>query len=180
MRVLIVSIFFSISCYSQTNLQFDKVDGNDISSCQESANGKICQSKLPLEIWLTRAALLVGKYETITLSFDGDKWKAKYYNGDWIRNTIDTFNLRPIHNYDTIFAALKKNRIFLLPDQKELTLKGGVDDGYDYTLTFKADNKFRTYEFSNPDIYRKYNDNISELENYVNIINILFSWLTKE
>lgn len=180
MRALLVSMFFSISCYSQISLQFDKVSGNDISCCQEISNGKICQSKYPLEIWLTRAALLVGRYETITLSFDGGKWKAKYYDVDWIRNTVDTFNLRPVYNYDTIFSALKKNRIFLLPDQKELILKGVVDDGYDYTVTFKADNKFRTYEFNNPDIYRRYNNNISELENYVNIINVLFSWLTKE
>lgn len=180
MKLILIAILFSYSCYSQTNLQFDNVLGSDISSCEQSVNGKICLSKLQLEIWLTKAVLLYGKYETIKLTFDGNKWQAQYYDGDWIRNMVDTINLRPIYNYDTIFSALKKNRIFLLPDQKELILKGSIDDGYDYTSAFKAGNKFRTYKFSNPDIYLKYNAEVPELENYVNIIDILFTWLKKQ
>ena len=112
--------------------------------------------------------------------FDGSGWKATYYGGSYINNKVDTFNLRPLYSFDSIFISLKKNRIFLLPDQEELILEGGIDDGYDYMLTFKAGNKFRTYEFSNPEGYREYNDNIKELEYYVNITNILFTWLTKE
>ena len=86
----------------------------------------------------------------------------------------------PIVNDDTLFSTLKKNRIFVLPDQKDLTLKSGVDDGNEYILTFKAGNKFRSYEFNNPDLYLVSNKKVSELENYVNIINILFNWLRQE
>jgi hypothetical protein len=179
MKLLFIPIFLSFSCYAQSVLEIGKVNGEDISKCRDSLEGKICHSKLPLEIWLTRSSFLVGEYETVNLSFDGN-WKATYYEGSYIKNKEDTFNLRPVYNYDTIFAALKKNRIFLLPDQADLILEGAVDDGNDYMLTFKAGNKFRTYEFSNPDIYREYNDNIKELENYVNIINILFAWLAKD
>jgi hypothetical protein len=114
----------------------------------------------------------------VNLSFDG-RWKAVLYEGNRAKNKIDTFNLQPLYSYDSIFTSLKKNRIFLLPGQEELVLEGAVDDGYDYVLSFKAGNKFRSYEFSNPDIYREYNDNIRELENYVNIANILFTWLVR-
>jgi hypothetical protein len=88
--------------------------------------------------------------------------------------------LKPLISYDTIFASLRNNKVFILPDQKELTLEWDVDDGYDYSLSFKAGNKFRTYEFSNPEIYREHNKNVPELENYVNIINILFNWFRQE
>ena len=180
MKLLFISIFFSVSCYSQTILDIGKVKGVDILKCQDSLEGKICRSKLPLDIWLTRSAFLVGKYETINLLFDGSSWKATYYDGSYTTNKVDTFDLRPLYSYDTIFVSLKKNRIFLLPDQEDLILEGAIDDGYDYMLTFKAGNKFRTYEFSNPEIYREYNDNIKELEHYVNITKILFTWLAKE
>jgi hypothetical protein len=180
MKLLFILMFCSVSCYSQAILEIGKVKGENISNCRDSIEGNICHSKLPLDIWLTRSSFLVGKYETINLSFDGGGWKATYYDGSYRSNKIDTFNLHPLYSYDSIFVALKKNRIFLLPDQEELILEGAIDDGYDYMLTFKAGNKFRTYEFSNPDIYREYNDNIKELENYVNITNILFTWLAKE
>src|SRR5687767_11760395 len=146
MKVLPVAIFLSISCNSQTLLQFGEVKGNDISNCQESSKGKICQSKFQLEIWLTNAMLLAGKYETITLSFDGNNWEAKKYKGDWITNAVDTIKLQPLYGYDTLLSILKKNRIFVLPDQTDLGLKNSVDDGNEYTLIFKAGNKFRTYE----------------------------------
>ena len=180
MKILFISIFFSVSCYSQAVIEIGKVTGYDIAKCQDSLEGKICQSKLPLDIWLTKSAFMSGRYETINLSFSGSGWKATYYDGSYINNEVDTFNLRPLYSYDSIFVALKKNRIFLLPDQEELILEGAIDDGYDYMLTFKAGNKFRTYEFSNPDLYREYNDNIKELEYYINITNILFNWLAKE
>lgn len=180
MKALLIALFFSVSCHSQTLLQFDEVKGNDITTCDELRNGKICQSKFQFEIWLTGATLLVGKYETINLLFNGDNWKAKKYIGNWIANKIDTINLKPLYSYDTIFASLKKNRVLILPDQKELVLEWSVYDGYDYSLAFKAGNKFRTYEFSNPEIYHEHNKNVSELENYINIIDILFNWLRPE
>lgn len=180
MKIFLIALFFSISCHSQTHLQFDEVRGNDIATCDELSNGKICQSKSQFEIWLTRASSLFGRFETINLVFDGNGWKAKHFVKDFMRNETDSNNLKPLYNYDTIFSSLKKNRVFILPDQKELTLESSVDDGYDYFLAFKAGNKFRKYEFSNPEAYLEQNKNVLELENYVNIINILFNWLRHE
>ena len=177
MKIFLIALFFSTSCHSQTHLQFDEVKGNDIATCDVLSDGKICQSKSQFEIWLTRASPLFGRFETINLVFVANEWKAKKFVTDFIRHEADTINLKPLINYDTIFSSLKKNRVFILPDQKELTLEGSVDDGYEYFLAFKAGNKFRKYKFSNPDIYLEQNKNIPELENYVNIINILFNWL---
>src|SRR5262245_52620220 len=100
MKIIFLILLFSSSCYSQTILQFDEVKGNDISTCDELKNGKICQSTFQLEIWLTRSAALFGRYESINLLFDGNSWKAKKYMWDWYKDERDTINLKPIHSYD--------------------------------------------------------------------------------
>jgi len=68
-----------------------------------------------------------------------------------------------------------------LHDQQELkNVQWSVDDGYDYKLFFKAGDKFRIYEFNNPGTYIKYNENIREFTNYVNIVDIFFKWLKEK
>jgi len=99
------------------------------------------------------------------------------YKGDWSQNRIDTFILYPVTTFDTIFATLKANKIFTLPDQKELKTKGSVDDGTEYQLTFKAGDKFRSYEFQNPEIFTRYNKDIPEFVSYANIVETLFNSL---
>jgi hypothetical protein len=161
--------------FSQGNLDFGEVNGKSIKTCLETTDGKICRSKNYLEICLSGASLLALKYKTVILSNDGLKWSAIMYKGDWSQNRIDTFILNPVTTFDTIFAKLKSNRIFTLPDQKGLKTKGSVDDGTDYQLTFKAGDRFRSYEFRNPDIFIKYNKDVPEFANYVNIVEILFN-----
>lgn len=93
---------------------------------------------------------------------------------------IDTFRLRSTISYDSIFFKLRNNKIFLLPDQTQLKLNGSVDDGHDYRVYFKAGKKFRTYAFANPDIYKKHNPDIVEIDNYIAIIDVLSNCLKKE
>ena len=178
--VAIILLFLSVNCFSQTRLDFGEIQGNDLSKCIDTIDGKICHSKNQLEIRLTKAILLSGSYESIVLAYNGIKWTAVKYEGDWIHDTVVKFDLQPIRKFEAIFSALKENKIFTLPDQEELNAKGSVDDGSEFSLSFKAKNKFRTYHFSNPDTYQKYNKNLIEFENYINIVEILFNWLKKE
>ena len=43
-------------------------------------------------------------------------------------------------------------------------------DGESYTIEIKIGEKFRVYQFDNPDIYSKFYDNVTELKNYLDIV----------
>ncbi len=45
-----------------------------------------------------------------------------------------------------------------------------VMDGESYTVEIKIDDKFRVYQFENPDSYSKFYDNVPELKDYLNIV----------
>ena len=52
-----------------------------------------------------------------------------------------------------------------------------VNDGESYSIEIKIDNKFRIYQFSNPEIYSKYFDNVSEFKDFLNIVNTFESYI---
>jgi len=75
---------------------------------------------------------------------------------------------------------LKKNNIFSLPDQKDIKNKPkGPTCGTIHSLTFKVDNSFRTYQFSNAEYYIKKTKH-KDFRNYYNILNLLSKELEKE
>jgi hypothetical protein len=181
MRIItIILLFFNLTCFSQTKLDFGEIRGKNISDCIDTIEGKICQSKNQLEIWLTEAKLLEGVYNSIILSYNGVRWTALKNEGDWINNTLEKYRLNPVESFESIFSALKKNKLFILPAQEELGARDLGDEGDEYVLTFKAGEKIRTYQFNNPHLYLKYNKDIPEFENYINIIEILFNGFRKE
>jgi hypothetical protein len=45
-----------------------------------------------------------------------------------------------------------------------------VMDGEAYTVEIKIGDKFRVYTFDNPDTYSKFYDNVSELKDYLKIV----------
>ena len=140
-------MILSYSGYSQGQLDFGEVQGNNIHTCNPKNGGKVCKSKNEFEISLTRARVIAGKYETVTLIYNNSKWQAYKYEGDWIHDFIAKFKLTPISTFEQIFSDLKTNKVFTLPDQKDLQYESTVDDGTEYVLTFKAQNQFRTYRF---------------------------------
>lgn len=181
-HLFVLLLFFSNNGFSQnSNLDFGFINGKNITECVDSIDGKICNSKNQFEVYLTDAMLLIGRYNTVVLSNNGIAWTAIRYEGDWLHNRVDTFVLKSLLGFDAIFSALKDNNLFTLPNQNELNdVKGSTDDGNEYTLIFKADNKFREYQFNNPGIYQKFNRSIPQFSNYVKIVEILFEWLKKE
>lgn len=149
------------------------IKGQEISkACKIKKPGSLCASRYQLEISLAEVGGLSGVYEVVTLTFDGYSWQARKVVGDWIHNKTDTIVLQPLTRSDSIFEALKANNVFTLPDQDSLRLKGSVDDGLEYTLSFKAGDYIRSYKFSNPEENKRTNANITELENYTSIIRV--------
>ena len=45
-----------------------------------------------------------------------------------------------------------------------------VTDGEEFTIEIKIGGKFRVYQFDNPESYSKFYDNVSELKDYLNIV----------
>ena len=181
MRIItIILLFLNLTGFSQTKLDFGEIRGTNISDCIDTIDGKICHSKNQLEIWFTERAFMLRKYNTINISYNGVRWTAIKHEGDWIKNTVEKYRLTPIESFESILSALKKNKLFILPDQEELDAKDLGDEEDEYVVTFKAGDKIRTYQFHNPILYLKHNKNIPEFENYINIIEILITGFRKE
>jgi len=181
MRIFtIILLFFNLTSFSQTKLDFGEIRGKNISACIDTIDGEICQSKNQLEIWFTETTFLEGKYNAFILTYNGIRWAALKHEGDSLSNAVEKYRLIPVESFESIFSELKKNKLFILPDQKELNVKKPGDDGDAYVLTFKAGEKIRTYQFNNPRLNLKYNKDIPEFENFVNIIEILFNSFRKE
>lgn len=168
--VFTLTVCFQYS-HAQKKLDFGVVAGQPISKCKDAKN-PVCKSSYQLDIYWTAVSPMFGSSTTIHLTFDGKKWAATQYH-ETLQKKSDTVKLIPTTSYDSIFNALKKNKIFTLPDQDSLQLGLPILDGSDYSLVFKAGNKFRRYTFNNPAIHKEKNPTVKELSHYIAIINIL-------
>lgn len=176
MKVVLTIVLNAVSflCFAQKKLDFGEIKENSNYMMIGQSDKSICNSAYQLEISLTRAWLLMGRYENVNLTFDGWKWCAVKLNGNLIAGKTDTIAVVPVINYDTLFLALKSNNIFLLDDQDLLKLKGTADDGTEYSLSYKAGKHCRSYKFQNPEVYKRMNENVVALTNYINIVQLLF------
>ncbi len=114
-------------------------------------------------------------------------WNAVEYD-EWNRPVkIKKYKLRAKPSYDSLFLRLLSYNILTLPNQSELKSKMRKDvqvaaegdtterkihvmDGESYTVEIKIGGKFRVYQFDNPDSYSKFYDNVTELKDYLNIV----------
>lgn len=166
-----------VACFAQKQLDFGEVKQSSGQTTAVQKDRSICNSAFQLEISLTRAWLLMGRYENVSLTFDGLKWNAVKLKGNWMNGKTDTVAVIPVLDYDTLFTALKSNNVFLLDNQDLLQLKGTVDDGTEYSLSYKAGDYCRSYQFHNPEEYKMMNKDVSALTNYINIVKLLFDGL---
>jgi hypothetical protein len=155
---------------------------NNIDAYNDSLHfgiGNILYSPNDIEIRLKTYVLHSGDEYLVIISNHQGNWDAKKYsvsrNGPYSIVTAISFQKTPgeasIYNYvfDTIFDTLKLNNIFLLPGPNGLKIKGRVDDGIIYHITFKVGNKFRRYGFANPAAYIDDNPEVEELKQFVKI-----------
>lgn len=102
---------------------------------------------------------------------------------------IKKYSLVAKPHYDSFFVRLLSANIMTLPSQADIkrkmkkdvqVLEDGtttekkiiVTDGISYTVEIKIGEKFRVYQFDNPEEYAKFYDNVSELQDYVRIVQI--------
>jgi len=185
-HLLIILLLISTQSFSQNQIDFGKVKADESFSCNSpefldrfDSLQVICKSNNPLEIRLKVSYHPSLKYALFVINYDGTRWVATKYEATY-PGKPRSHNLKPIKNFDTIFLELKRSNIFLLPNQREVLRKIEVLDGVSYSLTFKAGNKFRTYNFDNPDFYSSRHRKISQLQDYNKIADIFTIWLENE
>lgn len=100
-------------------------------------------------------------------------------------------------SFDSLFLRLLSYNILTLPNQSDLKSKMRKDvqvddegytterkiyvtDGESYTVEIKIGDKFRVYQFDNPDSYSKFYTNVSELKEYLNIVQTFDNFLERK
>lgn len=102
---------------------------------------------------------------------------------------IKRYSLTAKPHYDSFFVKLLSANIMTLPSQADIkskmkkdvqVLEDGtttekkilVTDGINYTVEIKIGEKFKVYQFDNPEEYATFYDNVSELQDYVRIVQV--------
>lgn len=188
-----VCAFASSNLYAQplTNADSVKADNDFLFSCKSSRNidefgvEKICNSQNEIEVRLTRYYLPGGDRSLIVLSFNKGDWDVRKYSykagGPW--DAITTTKIIPegdsMKNFvlQMLFKQLKDSGIFTLPGQSSLKLRETNHDGAAYWISYKVDNKYRTYTCTNMTGYLEEHPELIELRKYIAIVRIFYSIL---
>ncbi len=153
---------------------------------------QINQSKAKVDIRLYRLHSLSNTKTLRRLFLVDTTWNAVEYD-EWNKPVkIKKYKLKAKSNFDSLFSRLLSYNILTLPNQTDLKNKMrkvvGVDeegyeiikafhvtDGESYTIEIRIGSNFRVYQFINPDSYSKVYENVSELKDYLNIVQS-FDW----
>jgi hypothetical protein len=208
-KTLFISLLFvsniSVGQTTITNsisILTNDINGDSISTSPNSAfNYKI---KLA-QIDKSDAKIDIRLYELNSLSntksvrrlFLLDKtWRAIEFDEMNKPIKIKKHNLTTTSNFDSLFLKLLSLNILTLPNQssiknkmykiEEITPEGDtllrkmqVLDGESFIIEIKIGNKFRVYEFDNPEAYSKFYDKVVELKDYLGIVQA-FSKLVRQ
>lgn len=124
----------------------------------------ICDSKNEPEVRFTSEYPPTSKVDLIILTYNEGLWLANKYemyldtvtnDSSWnaSHNKIVVTSVTPVSNFQDFFEQLKLHDLFSLPDHRDLKVKSFGKCGTPYSITFKADNQFRTYTFQDPEMY---------------------------
>ena len=148
---------------------------------------QIDQSRVKVDIRLYRLHSLSNTKTLRRLFLVDTTWGAVEYD-EWNKPVkIKKYKLKAKFNFDSLFSQLLSYNILTLPNQSDLKSKMrkvvGIDengyeiikgihvtDGESYTIEIRIGSNFRVYQFSNPDSYSKAYENVSELKDYLNIV----------
>jgi hypothetical protein len=182
----LILLLISTQSFSQNRLDFGRVKADKDFSCEKSdfldhfdSLQAICKSKNQLEIRFRVSYNPSLEYAFFVITYDGTSWTAIKYEAMYL-GKIRSYRLKPLKDFDTIFLELKRSNIFLLPKQGKILRKIEVLDGVSYDLTFKAGDKFRNYDFDNPDFYSDRHKRTQQFQDYNRIAKILTTWFEKE
>jgi len=110
---------------------------------------------------------------------------------------IKKYMLTAKPNFDSLFLQLLSFNILTLPNQSDLNRKMQKDtqvtvdgntterkihvmDRNRYTIEFEIGNKYRIYQFDNPDSYSRFYENIGELKDYLSIVQTFDNLLNRK
>lgn len=182
----LILLLISTQSFSQNQLDFGRVKGDKSFSCESpdfldrfDSLQAICKSKNQLEIRLRVSYNPSLEYALFVITYNGTSWTATKYEAMYL-GKITSYRLKPLKDFDTIYLELKRSNIFLLPKQSKVLRRIEVLDGVGYNLTFKAGDKFRNYNFDNPEIYSNSHKRLQEFQDYNKIAKILTTWFEKE
>ena len=148
---------------------------------------QIDKSSAKVDIRLYRLHSLSNTKKLHRLFLVDTTWNAVEYD-EWNKPVkIKKYKLRTKPNFDSLFLRLLAYNVMTLPNQSDLKTKMRKDvqvdeegytterkiyvtDGESYTIEIKIGGKFRVYQFDNPDSNSKFYDNVSELKDYLNIV----------
>jgi hypothetical protein len=197
MRLFFIQFaFFVAPAFGQKTLDFRPIIADHSFCLDEKAtdSNSICNSKNLLEIWLSIISIdtvhFIIDHSAIKLQFDGCNWKGvrntyklKELESDPSRaidEVASKIALKAINGFDSLFAILKNNNIFILPDQRSLIQDSVLDDRILYTIIFKVGDKFRSYSFFDLESNKSNYGKLPEFENYKNITKAFLNFMIPE
>ena len=198
-RLLFLLLLLGHICCGQsftrgiTSISTDSIYGDSLNNSPNLAFNdriklaQIDKSNVKVDIRLYRLHSLSNTRTLLRLYMVDTTWNAVEYD-EWNNPVkIKKYKLRANSSFDSLFLRLLSYNIMTLPNQSELkskmhkdvqvTVEGDtterkihVMDGESYTVEIKIGDKFRVYQFDNPESYSKFYDNVSELKDYLNIV----------
>jgi hypothetical protein len=158
---------------------------------------QIDKSSAKVDIRLYRLHSLSNTKTLRRLFLVDTNWSAVEYD-EWNKPVkIKKYRLEAKPSFDSLFLRLLSYNILTLPNQSDLKSKMRKDvqvddegytterkiyvtDGESYTVEIKIGDKFRVYQFDNPDSYSKFYDNVSELKDYLDIVQTFDKFLERK
>lgn len=158
---------------------------------------QIDKSSAKVDIRLYRLHSLSNTKTLRRLFLVDTTWTAVEYD-EWNKPVkIKKYMLKAKPSFDSLFLRLLSYNILTLPNQSDLKSKMRKDvqvddegytterkiyvtDGESYTVEIKIGDKFRVYQFDNPDSYSKFYTNVSELKEYLNIVQTFDNFLERK
>lgn len=194
-------LLLSTNVFSQKHIQFGIIKADPNFSCDNmeiqtegtTRNGHstglntIYNSPNELEIRLYVTHRPTFDWDLFVLSYNNNnEWSFSSYSHSMGKKDYDTshpihmVHIDPKQGFNSLFNSLKKNHIFTLPEQSELTKEYLVNDGNIYFLTFKVGKKFRRYYFENPYDYKQHFKRIKEFQYYYNIASLFYETIERK
>ena len=171
--------------FGQLNFDISKVKGKrHLKSFQEISKDStyepidITLSKHKFEIRLNVFYAPNGGFSKFILYSDGKEWSAIHWESDFLEIYDTTKNhYKKINhkNWDTVVNVLNSLDIFTLPNQQRLKKEVSVSDGTLCSIVYKVKNKFRKYNFDNPDIYFERYPETIEFKKFNEIVSTFYS-----
>jgi hypothetical protein len=203
----IAILFISLSTSGQTTIRGTtkiNIDGIISDSVNNSPNKKfekriniksIDKSDSEIEIRFYRLTSLSNTKNLKIIKLRDKEWTSLEYD-EWNNPVkIKKYKLNVMTDFESFTINLFDQNLTQLPNQddlkdkmKKLTVRNGrqveqrlsVSDGDSYTVEFRIGDKFRIYQFDNPDSYARFYDNVEELKNYIAIKDIFEKELTRK